>query len=57
MLVVLGFKRGIRIYLVGLYMYGVEIKMMILKFLYFNIVIKEDLLMVEEFLLFCNYFF
>ncbi|KAG0586540.1 hypothetical protein KC19_2G098600 [Ceratodon purpureus] len=48
MLAALGFKRGTRIYLAGARMYGGEAKMTRLKYLYPNIVTKEDLLTVEE---------
>ena len=48
MLAALGFKRGTRIYLAGAQMYGGEAKMTRLKYLYPNIVTKEDLLTMEE---------
>lgn len=38
-------------------MYGGEKKMIIFKNLYFNIVIKEEFLILEEFEFFCNYLF
>jgi hypothetical protein len=48
MIAALGFKRGTRIYLAGAHMYGGEEKMTRLKYLYPNIVTKEDLLTAEE---------
>lgn len=55
MLAALGFKRGTRIYLAGAHMYGGEAKMAILKYLYPNIVTKEDILTDEEIAPFRNY--
>jgi hypothetical protein len=55
MLAALGFKRGTRIYLAGAHMYGGEAKMTILKYLYPNIVTKEDILTDEEIAPFRNY--
>ena len=48
MLAALGFKRVTRIYLAGAHMYGGEAKMALLKYLYPNIVTKEDILTEEE---------
>ncbi|KAG0612257.1 hypothetical protein M758_6G014000 [Ceratodon purpureus] len=55
MLAALGFKRGTRIYLAGAHMYGGEAKMTVLKYLYPNIVTKEDILTDEEIAPFRNH--
>jgi len=54
-LAALGFKRATRIYLAGTHLPSWQAKMARLKFLYPNVVTKEDILTVEELQPFLNH--